>query len=697
MKTGTLKTTIGNPDTYFRKNNGRYIFVAYTAQQDQIYSKLKEDIEKCLDETKTGLPASEIDEIICCHTSSNLKAGDDAKLNKMCTDKGIMLQIYGVDQIAQEVCNKYPHLAKEFLNISLDTDQILDIEDFIAEYDSNPMAAPLETSIVGRKEELKSIHNLIENNKVVIVYGHAGVGKTRFVLEALQEYKECDACQVLCIKNKNREVYEDLKAYVNLTGSYLVFVDDANEFSHIPDLADYVNAGRDDFDFKLILTVRDYARAQVILAVQKFDEPELFELNSFTDDDVTSFLDKNMEIRNRAYVDQICKISAGNLRIAYMAGALAKANQSLESISDVSQLFERYYAEYLDDKIGMDIVLCKVAGIISLVKSVRIDRFEFLKELFEKVGIEESEFVENINKLHAAEIVDIQADTVVTVSDQCFANYMIYYTFFTKKHISLADILDIGFRHFRNGLIGSVNMLGSIFRTKDSLQYLEDEINVVWDKYSKNKDTSYNATKDYRDFVRCFHIIRPEETLLIVKQIIEEYPAEDYEPIKIRFSDNVYRHEDDVFRLLDGYGDRTLLPTAIELGSLYAVKSRENMILYSKWLQNNYGVEPNALQDGYYNVKTVSSTLAKHLNSEAEVQLFLQFAVYGLDCTFRPTEFKNGNTFVTYNINLTLDDNVKLYRETLWNGLISLSSEDLYFPLLCRCLSDYAQKMINVI
>ena len=84
MKTGTLKTTIGNPDTYFRKNNGRYIFVAYTAQQDQIYSKLKEDIEKCLDETKTGLPASEIDEIICCHTSSNLKAGDDAKLNKMC-------------------------------------------------------------------------------------------------------------------------------------------------------------------------------------------------------------------------------------------------------------------------------------------------------------------------------------------------------------------------------------------------------------------------------------------------------------------------------------------------------------------------------------------------------------------------------------------------------------------------------------
>lgn len=37
MKSGTLKTTIGNHDTYFRKENGKYICVAYTAQQSDIF------------------------------------------------------------------------------------------------------------------------------------------------------------------------------------------------------------------------------------------------------------------------------------------------------------------------------------------------------------------------------------------------------------------------------------------------------------------------------------------------------------------------------------------------------------------------------------------------------------------------------------------------------------------------------------
>lgn len=49
MKSGTGNTTRGNPDTYFRKENGKYVFVVYTIQQTSIFSKIKEDIDKCLD------------------------------------------------------------------------------------------------------------------------------------------------------------------------------------------------------------------------------------------------------------------------------------------------------------------------------------------------------------------------------------------------------------------------------------------------------------------------------------------------------------------------------------------------------------------------------------------------------------------------------------------------------------------------
>ena len=41
MKAGTLKTTIGNPDTYFVRENGKYVFVAYTTQQNNIFSKIE--------------------------------------------------------------------------------------------------------------------------------------------------------------------------------------------------------------------------------------------------------------------------------------------------------------------------------------------------------------------------------------------------------------------------------------------------------------------------------------------------------------------------------------------------------------------------------------------------------------------------------------------------------------------------------
>ena len=72
MKAGTSKTTKGNPDTYFKKNDGKYIFVVYTTQQTNIFSKIQEDIKKCFDPNKTGVQSADIAEIVCCHTSSNL-------------------------------------------------------------------------------------------------------------------------------------------------------------------------------------------------------------------------------------------------------------------------------------------------------------------------------------------------------------------------------------------------------------------------------------------------------------------------------------------------------------------------------------------------------------------------------------------------------------------------------------------------
>lgn len=137
MKAGTLKTTIGNPDTYFRSKSGKYIFVAYTKEQTNINKKIKEDIEKCLDHEKTGVDIKDIEKIICCHTSSTLKAGDDQALRELCGFYGIELELYGIDRIADKIYRNYPYIAKDKLNLSIDSNQIFPMEEFIKRYDAS--------------------------------------------------------------------------------------------------------------------------------------------------------------------------------------------------------------------------------------------------------------------------------------------------------------------------------------------------------------------------------------------------------------------------------------------------------------------------------------------------------------------------------------------------------------------------------
>ena len=370
MKSGSLKTTIGNPDTYFRKDNGKYVCVAYTTQQKDIYEKLEDDIKKCLDPQKTKLPIEEIEEIICCHTSSNLLAGEDLKLHKLCEKADIKLTIYGVDEIAQQVYKYYPMIAKDFLGITLDTNQIMHVNEFVKLYDSNEMAAPLDTIFHGRKEELPNIIEAIRKNKVVIVYGAAGTGKTRIVLEAIRQLSREEGFNVLCVKNNNQPLYEDLIVKIDRPGAYLFFVDDANELSGLSQVIQYISKNNEGYTIKVVLTVRDYAKDLVVRIANKYTVPQMILLSSFSDDDIKEFLAVNMEITEELYVDQIIRIAEGNPRIAYMAGKLVKDTRSFSAIHDASQVYEQYYSTIIELRIRKDRELCLVAGILALVNAV---------------------------------------------------------------------------------------------------------------------------------------------------------------------------------------------------------------------------------------------------------------------------------------------------------------------------------------
>ena len=129
-KDGEAKTTPGTPDTYFCQCGGKYIFAEYTTQKKGLITKIRSDIDKCLDENSTNIPLCDISEIVYCHTSSNISPANDCELKSYCENKGIKLTIIGIDLLA-EMLMDYPIIMRDHLGVAIDTEQIQPLDDYL--------------------------------------------------------------------------------------------------------------------------------------------------------------------------------------------------------------------------------------------------------------------------------------------------------------------------------------------------------------------------------------------------------------------------------------------------------------------------------------------------------------------------------------------------------------------------------------
>ena len=691
MQAGTGKTTKGNPDTYF-ESNGKYVLVAYTTQQSDIYNKLKEDIEKCLDSNKTKLETSAVDLIICCHTSSNLNAGEDKKLHEICNKKGISLIIWGIDEIANQILNKYRSMAKDFLNLTIDTNQILSYEDFIVLNDSNEMLTPLKTTFQYRENDKKEIKEALDKHKGLIITGSPGVGKTRLTLESSYEYAKENNYKLLCVKNNNLELFNDLISYMEEPGKYLFFVDDANELMGLNHIIQFVTQ-KDKYEVKVITTVRDYVKKNVIMTMQKYTTPFIKEVQPLINEEIRGILNVNLGIRNEEYVNQIIQIAMGNPRIAYMAGKLALNKQNLDAITDVSELYETYYSEYKHSIFQEDEHLYFTIGVLSIVNAVLLDDLTHLQNLLNSYGISENEFKSKINTLSKLEVVEIHLDKVAKLSDQCLANFMLYYVFCDKKIFPLSKVLEIGYKYFYDKTITAVETIFSLFSSEKTKEYCQEEILSVWDKLKKEKHPQFE------NFVRDFHTLRPEESFEIAKQKIDNIKKQEFEANKVVFSNRKYNLDELCLELLSGYKYSCELDYVLELLLYYASKSEQNIISGFNWLKNNYGISISDHRYKYYTQQEISRYLLKAIseNNNIAKAIGIQWVTYSLKFDFNSTEILLGESNMFYYWNLKDSEGIHEYRQTCWKILELLSKENewteavlIFFENYCSNLnSDY--------
>lgn len=516
---GKEKSKKGTPDNFIPYKDF-YIFNEITTiDKKQLVPKLKKDIEHCF--IQKEISASKIVKIILiCNGEITPKIQEELNNYKNSLSTNTDLEIIGIDSFATIIFRDYPQISKE-LGFPIDTGQILEIEDFIVQYEKSKFATPLSNEFFNREDDLKNANVYLNNTDILLISGQAGVGKTKFSLELVKKYKFSNPeCIIKYIKNNgNQSIWDDLKIQLLQSNSYLIVVDDANKLkSNLELILNFKNEFKND-KIKIILTVRNYVKSEVENFLNKFSE---IELKNFEKIELNKILQSSSFNITRYYADRIYSISKGNPRIAIM-GAIAGKNNDIHKLTNASIILEEYFSS-VSENIRNDEDLLKVAGILSLFRVIDISNTLTLDEIEKYFNISKNTLIEKLKTLFDNEIADEYKNTY-KIADQILGEYIFYLIFIKEKKLNFKLLIDIHFDDHKFSLMKLLTPIVSNYGFDEIKVMIIDDIKAKW---SDIKDVD-NALRFLKDF--WFYL--PSETLIYINSLIN--PSEDKNYLNYKF------------------------------------------------------------------------------------------------------------------------------------------------------------------
>lgn len=679
---GKQKTVKGTPDTFFRLEDGRLQFVEFTTQADDILKKIKEDLDKCVDESKIGIPKEDVDKVIFCF-NSRLTVEQERELVLYARDKGVDIDLLGIDNIAMEINSKHLILARDFLDIPLDTGQILSLPDFIQEYNNKAggLATPLDNEFFHRKDELSDIGTRLETADLLVISGAPGVGKTKIALEAISQFLDGNKhYQAFAVSKKDVDISADLRIHLDNDKDYILLVDDANRqlvnFKQILGVFKEKRVG----NIKLVVTVRDYAIADIINECLEYKH-EKIELQRFTDDETKAIIASDaFEIRHHKYQDKIVEIADGNARLAIMGARLAIAKQQDFLYGSVFELYDSYFQTFVkDNDIFKDDTTLQTLGIISFFFTIHRGDKAFIQNMLTLFGLDYYKFNDAINELEKRELLEIKYDHV-RVSEQVIATYYFYKVFIKDKSLPFKTLLFNYFPKWKNRFTDTVVPANNTFGYKE----VRENINGDLDAYL----LSLTSDDEHYTFFSMFWFYKSDEMLTFLHAKIKAIP----EPVensvyKTDYKDNDYSyHKDQIISYLSRlfvHNTEYFLP-ALELAFEYIRKLPKHLPELIKNLRDKISFEHDDEMVDFARQIGLFNHVIENLTYEYYKQAFFALASTFLAHHYQVHRSARGNKITMYNYPIPATDSIKQFRIKIWEALFRL------FPV-------YPEKVLDVL
>lgn len=698
IRSGSLatkqKSKKGTPDSFFLLPNGSYLFLEATTQQDKLYEKLEQDIRKCMDESKTGIPKFKVREVALCF-NSDLSTSEVEQLSNLVTsyETHTALSIYGLSRLSSEISLHHQNLAKDYLGLSLDTGQVVSFKKFVKSHNNSAqkIATPLDNKFLHREPELNSIIEALDLNNLLILTGQPGVGKTRLALEAIEKYLiDRPDFNAYAISNKDADILEDLYLYVQKGSSSVILIDDVNRFDRFSQVLAFYG-DNDSSSLKIVLTVRDYALNEISNLLGRYIY-EIIAIDKLKDEELYSIIQvEPFEIKNNRYSDKIIEIADGNPRLAIMAAQLAVKEQRIESLADASDLFDKYFSTFInDDNTFGNALILKVLGIVSFFYTIPYNDDQVMGKICDTFELPKPDFVQALDKLEKLELVDLRFEHA-KISEQNIATYFFYKIFIKDRLLSFPILLTNYFFSFQNRFKDTVILANNTFGYENVMKRVNGDLRKFWVGVKKGNE------ENILDYLEHFWFYLQNETLSFLIEQIETYPISSEVEYVFTYETNDYVHDRNRYIQLFGEFLRVGVHTSevLDLSFSFVRKKPEYLPQLMRELNENFSIDFEDQDSGFIRHKALLKFFEEAYNRGDDLlcRSFLSLCNQLLQYQFQQFKSARGNAIRMYRYILQLNDQSRELRSTLWILLTNLINQ--YTEESLEVLMDHSRPNID--